>query len=192
MSPKTLIYPYPADMWGGQRHPAHELRIKHAIEVWDYQYQQNDILADIYCGGGLPNKYGVTIAEDMAQEFTNLKPWITPWLIVGALKSTHTGDQTRDSRDQILARKYDTIIAISNRWHLLGICQLLRNLKMAPVIIGSPAPNWGSWIERMIQIPREILRYFMIRFYDKAFQYPDKFAQKRRDFAKNMLPTYPS
>lgn len=176
---KILLYPHPKDMWGGQRSPEHTSRMAHTIKVWRELSLDNEVW--VYCSGGLPNRTGLTLAQDMAAQLMEIEPKIGPFLIIGEQNSTHTGQAVCFSSSYGYLIGWDRIIIISNRWHLLRIGSYLQHYMVVPHRIEkAPSPSWGQLFYQISRTVQELILYLDSLIFDRFGHRFDKLVEKRR------------
>lgn len=159
---KIALIPFANSMYGGERTKEELDRLEKTHYFWGEIFWQTNMCADILCAGGLPNRFGITLAADMAEFLKYLSGGVfDDHIIIGEQESTHTAQQIKLMRSQILACDYKLIIPISNRWHLQRIRRyfklLLPEVPILPVISEFNAPR----VKLLSRMTQEYIMYLM-------------------------------
>lgn len=183
---KILIVPFPAAMWGGKYSLEQMKRLETAFRLWEFIGKHSGKgFPAILCAGGLANYFGTSLAKSMAQELLRLgkRTPIKKYLIRDEEDSTHTGEQVRLMKFQILDGGYDLLLPVSGYWHLKGIVRLFRNCGYPMPIVGVPSPTAGSILHRASRAVQEMIRVVMIETIDRRGRYFDRDAARRKSDA---------
>ena len=181
---KILLYPFPKDMYGGERSAEHTSRMVTTVEVWRGVYRYHGV--QVFCTGGLHNKDGLSLAQDMANQLTEIEPEIASYLVIGEDKSTHTGQAISYFKTAFceLHPLPEKIVIISNFWHLLRIGSFLKHYKLGiPIekVFSPPVRPLDRWLIRTLQ---EVLLYLDSISLDRFGHRFDWLAEKRRADAR--------
>lgn len=177
---KIALIPFPNSMYGGERTKEELDRLKETHYFWGEIFRQTNMCADILCAGGLPNRFGLTLATDMAEFLKHLFGGVyDDHIIIGEQESTHTAQQIILMRSQILACDYKLVIPISNRWHLRRIGRyfklLLPEVPILPIISEFNAPR----VKLLSRMTQEYIMYLMTFTIDRDGTFFDRDSVRR-------------
>lgn len=183
-----LIIPFPAAMWGSEYCPEQNQRLDTTLDLYQgiISWRGSNRGVKIMLNGGLPDRYGITLARCMAGYLVKKMKTIENNLQIGEKLSTHTGEQVRMMKQAIIDEDYDLIFVVSNWWHLRGILKLMKNVGYPMPVIGIPSPTAGSIPHRLSRAIQETIRLLTILTFDPQGHLFDADAKKRKFKASSM------
>lgn len=187
---KPVLIPFPNGMYGGQLPQEERNRLDCTAEVWKCVYSSSWKKLDIISSNDLANKYGLTLAQGIANYLRQISETTCPSLgqsiVIAEEESCHTGHQARAMHDFIRKARYDLLIPISNWWHLRRILLHMKYWYEDLPILAIASLTAGPIQRRIFNAGKETLLWGFTYVFDRSGQYFDYCIEKRKQDASIM------